>query len=298
MIWACMGPDPAPLFPNYDLFVWDDVMRDIGGAVIPCNWLQVMENSLDPVHAEWLHTYFSNYALERLGRSDLKRSLVNGGTLEFRHAKIAFDVFEHGIIKKRLLVGMSEEDDGWAVGHPIIFPNILRVGNAFQMRGPVDDTHTYHWWYTCHKARPGFEVTKQDSIPFYEVPVPTLSDSGEPIWPMVDNNSGQDIAMWYTQGDVADRTQENLGLSDKGVNLYRRMLEANVARVKRGEDPMNVFRDPAANEYIEFHTEQQFFSSGDDSRVARTGQAGKYSPILQEAAKQIQGEEVLAEPVH
>src|SRR6266581_2958618 len=45
-------------------------LRDIGWAVLPCNWLQIMENSLDPVHVEHLHQYFSNYVLERLGRLD------------------------------------------------------------------------------------------------------------------------------------------------------------------------------------------------------------------------------------
>ena len=43
-------------------------VRDIGWAILPCNWLQIMENSLDPVHVEWLHRYFTNYVLERLGR--------------------------------------------------------------------------------------------------------------------------------------------------------------------------------------------------------------------------------------
>src|SRR5207249_1287288 len=27
--------------------------------------------------------------------------------------------------------------------HPILFPNILRVGNTTQIRVPIDDTHTY-----------------------------------------------------------------------------------------------------------------------------------------------------------
>src|SRR5258707_1078626 len=79
MVFAYLGPLPAPLIPNWDLFVWDGVMRDIGTAVIPCNWLQIMENSLDPVHVEWLHNYFSNYVLTRLGRPDLKRVTANMG---------------------------------------------------------------------------------------------------------------------------------------------------------------------------------------------------------------------------
>src|SRR5438128_9350326 len=44
----------------------DNVWRDIGVTVIPCNWLQCMENSLDPVHTEWLHGHYYNYVMEPL----------------------------------------------------------------------------------------------------------------------------------------------------------------------------------------------------------------------------------------
>ena len=55
LIFAYLGPEPVPLLPRWDMFVWDHVLRDIGSTIIPCNWLQIMENSLDPVHVEWLH---------------------------------------------------------------------------------------------------------------------------------------------------------------------------------------------------------------------------------------------------
>ena len=62
------------------------------------------------------------------------------------HQKVGFDVFEHGIIKRRVLAGQTEEDDGWKRGHPILFPIILVVGALdavnFQFRVPMDDTHT------------------------------------------------------------------------------------------------------------------------------------------------------------
>ncbi len=67
LIFAYMGPDPRPLLPRYYPFVEPGMTRSIGWAVVPCNWLQVMENSLDPMHGEFLHRYFSNYVLERLG---------------------------------------------------------------------------------------------------------------------------------------------------------------------------------------------------------------------------------------
>jgi 5,5'-dehydrodivanillate O-demethylase len=53
---------------------------------------------------------------------------------------------------------------------------------------------------------------------------------------------------WVTQGDISDRTTERLGTSDKGVILYRQLIEEQIRRVEQGEDPMGVIRDPAKNE--------------------------------------------------
>jgi 5,5'-dehydrodivanillate O-demethylase len=69
----------------------EDVLRDVGYAEIPCNWLQIMENSLDPVHVEWLHQNFYNYVVEQMGNGQLQRPRQ-------KHAKIGFDRFEYGIV--------------------------------------------------------------------------------------------------------------------------------------------------------------------------------------------------------
>jgi hypothetical protein len=53
---------------------------------------------------------------------------------------------------------------------------------------------------------------------------------------------------WVTQGRISDRTTERLGSSDKGIILYRQMLDDNARKVERGEDPKNVIRDSAQNE--------------------------------------------------
>ena len=45
----------APDEETYAALVVDHVVRQIGQAVVPCNWLQCMENSADPVHTEYLH---------------------------------------------------------------------------------------------------------------------------------------------------------------------------------------------------------------------------------------------------
>jgi 5,5'-dehydrodivanillate O-demethylase len=37
LIWAYLGPRPAPLLPRFDLFVRDDLEREIGITRLPCN---------------------------------------------------------------------------------------------------------------------------------------------------------------------------------------------------------------------------------------------------------------------
>src|ERR1700730_9061328 len=39
LIWAYLGPAPAPLLPRYDLFVRDDVEREVRITRLACHWL-------------------------------------------------------------------------------------------------------------------------------------------------------------------------------------------------------------------------------------------------------------------
>jgi hypothetical protein len=42
-------------------------------------------------------------------------------------------------------------------------------------------------------------------------------------------------------GDIADRTQEHLGQSDKAIAVYRRLLRRAIDAVEKGEPPPMVF---------------------------------------------------------
>ena len=293
LVFAYLGPAPVPLLPQWEVFVRENVMRDVGMAIVPCNWLQIMENSLDPVHTEHLHRYFTHYVMERLGQGKDDPKYWRFAPEVRPHEKIGFDVFEHGIIKRRVLKGDTEDHPNWKHGHPIVFPNMLhdRGGGGFQIRVPVDDTHTLYLWYICHAPADGEDAAPQadEDIPTYRVPMPRVDEDGNPIWSLMDNNSGQDNMAWTTQGPVSPRWLERLGESDKGIILYRRLLEEQIRVVDDGGDPMNTFRDPEANVAIDLPSEGR---SGDQSwRLALqreggvgTGSSGKYSVINREVA--------------
>jgi 5,5'-dehydrodivanillate O-demethylase len=163
-----------------------------------------------------------------------------------RHEQIAFDVYEFGIYKRRLLEGEDPENsEDWLTGHPVIFPYILAVGDhsrpTLQIRVPVDDTHTLHYWYRAEVRAEG--APPQTRIPIFDVPY--VHKNGRLV---VETINGQDMMAWVTQGAVSDRTTERLGTSDKGVILFRNLLLEQIEKVERGEDPMGVVRDPAINE--------------------------------------------------
>jgi 5,5'-dehydrodivanillate O-demethylase oxygenase subunit len=240
VLWAYLGPSPAPLVPPLDGFVDErPAIRQWGRAIVNCNWLQIMENSLDPVHSEWLHGVLYEFLLERDG---LKTPIAK------HHLKIAFDEFPYGLIKRRLLEGQKEDASDWTTGHPVFFPLTLAVGSAgglwqqyaFQIRVPIDDTHTYHYWYNAYIPPAGFDLPPHllRDIPVYDVPV--RDERGEY---MLTYFHAQDIMAWETQGPIADRSTEALAASDRGVTLWRRLLARELEKSERGEDPMNVFRD-------------------------------------------------------
>jgi 5,5'-dehydrodivanillate O-demethylase oxygenase subunit len=253
LVFAYLGPQPAPLLPRWEPLTWDNAVRDIAITELPCNWLQAQENSVDPVHTEWLHSYFGNYVAD-IKHDDRNRPRL-GGTFGRKHLQIAFDEFQYGIIKRRMVEGDTGDEEDWTVGHPILFPNVLLTGSQYsytmQFRTPIDDTHTYHVSQYIFPAAPGQPAPKQEFIPYRSVP---LLD-GDGNW-VLNYTFNQDYMAWVTQGAIAQRDREKLGASDRGVILFRQMLQEQMERVREGEEPMNTFRDVAANRVLSFPMER------------------------------------------
>lgn len=126
----------------------------------------------------------------------------------------------------------------------MIFPFYTQTGKTgsprseYQIRVPIDDTHTYHICYTVYAAPPAVEAPKQDVVSWYEPPL--WDKNGKPI---LDYVLAQDALVWVAQGPVTDRTRETLGRTDIPIVLLRKQLDEQIVRVERGERPMNVFPD-------------------------------------------------------
>ena len=78
------------------------------------------------------------------------------------------------------------------------------------------------------------------------------------------------------------------------------MLQHQLALVEAGEEPMNVFRDPEENVCIDLPWEGQEdpWAYMQQGIMRRTGQAGKYAPVLRDMVARFAGEQALEGPVH
>jgi 5,5'-dehydrodivanillate O-demethylase oxygenase subunit len=227
VLFAYLGPDPVPCLWDWDHF-YAPGYKEIILAELPCNWLQVQENSIDPVHFEWLHLNWS------------RRQQGNGDHAP-KHLKIGFEEFEHGFVYRRVVEGQSEMDEPWSVGRVCLWPNCLFVG-TFDWCVPIDEYHTLRVIWAIHRL-PGERDVYQKKIPYWYAPI---FAEGTNRWRTA-RFVNQDFAIVSSQGPVVDRTREHLGRSDRGVTMLRKRFLADLDSLRRGNDPKNVIRDPERN---------------------------------------------------
>ena len=232
LIWAYLGPTPAPEIPRYDVWASTGGTRRLNvHPVLDCNWFQTMENAVDPTHAPILHQ-------DAAGRTAKPVNSTRG----FIDDQAGFEAWlvPFGIMKRRIFKN-GEEDE-----HPLIFPNILRSGNSTQIRVPIDDTHTRRIDVSFTPAADGETVDESVIQVRRQPPYKDPPDKLHPFtrWQM-NTVAQQDHMAWETQGPITDRTVEHLSYSDRAVVLLRRIMQENIDIVQNGAgDPMSVVRDP------------------------------------------------------
>ncbi len=244
LVWAYLGPDPAPLIPSWEPFLAENCFAQIMFHEVPCNWLQCQENSIDPVHFEWLHANW------RPGQSNDVEAYGPA------HIRLGFDEWEYGFAYRRIHKGEDETADAWATGRLCIMPNLFAPVH-FEWRVPIDDSRTLSVVWTA-------DPVSEERVPFHQDVIPswwgrTHDDDGNVLNTHVLH---QDTISWVGQGTVADRTREHLGRSDRGVQLFRNRLLADLEAVERGDDPSGLVRNPEQNECIPWpHGLRRFYNA-------------------------------------
>lgn len=229
LVFAYLGPEyHKPYFPMWDILVREDGVRHFEVQDdLKCNWLQMQENAVDVTHTHFLHSKY----FEKLGMKD-----TSGFGEPFK--KFGFQPFQWGIVKSWYYAG-KDKGVGW--GNPLIFPNMLRLLTEMHWRVPIDDETTRIVWvsFTPNELT---DNTAKNIYPEVKQQPRTKDVDGRYL---MDTFMSQDAMAAETQGAFFDRSKEQLGASDTGIVMLRKILQEQIAIVENNGNPIaNVYDSP------------------------------------------------------
>ena len=236
IVFAYMGPpDRQPPFPVYDSFTRPGY-RLIPGQkyYYPCNWLQILENAMDPVHTAFLHT------------------IVSGSQFTDQFGEVPELDFTETPVGMIYVATRRVGENVWARMVEIVAPNLQQVAPIWEdgqtehpFSGPmmsrwivpVDDTHTLFiefrhvsetegvtpsWWADRSVMLPG-------QLPDAESYAASQRRPG-------------DYEAQVGQRSIAVHALEHLGATDRGIIMFRRQVQRSIRAVQDGRDPEGLCR--------------------------------------------------------
>ena len=271
LIWAYVGPDPAPQLPRFDTYVMDGY-RDIGWADLPCNYVQIMENAVDPHHVEWLHGRYFEFMGRHEGFTRPRRSARSTSRSASRRSS-------GGSSSAGCSRGATEENDDWKVGHPLVFPYNMRVGGGGRApdADPGADQPDHHPVHALHGAQPGRLRARRPAAD------PRLPDPGDrrerPARHQLRRGPGH-----HGVGDAGrDHRPHHRApgpLRHRRRRCCARCSASRWTRSRSGEDPLGTIREP--HERIDLPCEKDKFNAGGAQFALDFCDMGstRFSPVL------------------
>jgi 5,5'-dehydrodivanillate O-demethylase len=256
MLWAYFGSGQPPELPNYHFLVRADGERHFSGYVRECNYMQQLENALDPVHATILHgrpVHGFPAAPEWMERPDFNVT--------------ATDTMAYYVARRQGPEPGTEWHREVAYVPPIM---VVHHGGSLPdhtvaemvdvaWRMPIDDYNTRT--FTLKFFPNGMGKRGNEEKPNRPKPPPLMRGTRRQ-WDMATIN-GQDNAAQVSQGPIVDRTREHLGQSDRGVIQVRKLWKSAIEKSLRGEDPPNLIRNPTQNHIVHVDVVERLVQSGE-----------------------------------
>jgi phenylpropionate dioxygenase-like ring-hydroxylating dioxygenase large terminal subunit len=222
LVFAYMGPpERKPPFPVFDTFEMRGYHSEPGVTYVwPCNWLNIRDNAMDPVHFRFLHTIQGNQGFtkefEEVGELDFIETPLGVSYIDTRRvgglAWVRVTDFMPPNMQQGCDLGENiEERDGNG-------PTVTRWAV------PIDDTHTMQigFWH----ATEGDEVSSKAGF----------GQTLDRPYEQRQRTPGDYDAM-TSQRPIAVHALEHLGSSDRGLIMMRNVIRRGVYAVQNGEDP-------------------------------------------------------------
>jgi phthalate 4,5-dioxygenase len=265
VIWAYMGPkEKIPPPPQFEWTQVPESRRVVGKVWEECNWLQALEGNFDTMHPAFLHKNL-RVETQRAGVNPLSKIYYSSfGVVKLAQQEIVLT--DYGFYYAAIRT-WDERSLYVNVNHFVMpFHQIRSTTSQGKTRVsmieghipvPIDDENCmdYVWRFTLGddpiKELEAIEAERgrgegEAVAGFRKV------RSKDKDW-LIDRNvqksetySGiegvntQDHAVQESMGPIVDRTQENLGSSDKSLFAVRNLLKQGAKLVQEGKEPLGL----------------------------------------------------------
>ena len=202
----------------------------------PCNWLQIMENTMDPAHTAFLHT------------------IVSGAVFTEEFGVLPELDFVETPIGMIYVATRRVGNHVWARMVEGILPNLQQVApltetgrEEHSFSGPmmtrwlvpIDDTNTMfielrHLSET--EENPAWWVDREQMMPG-QIAANTYEEG---------QRHPGDYEAQVSQRPIAIHGLEHLSATDRGVSMFRNQVRRGIRAVRDGCDPEGLCRDPGA----------------------------------------------------
>jgi nitrite reductase/ring-hydroxylating ferredoxin subunit len=232
IVFTYMGPpDDVPDFPIYDSYELEDTEMVPFSLHMPCNWLQVLENTVDPTHSCFLHTLMSGIQFaeswQELPQIDFFESPLGMTSFNVRRWKENLWVRSGDTV----LPNMNQGGSLWEKAENSKY--YLRHALSRWMR-PIDDTNTdiIGWRLFSDKVDPDHQGDK--------------SQIGKGMIDFIGQTEDErsyherqrvpgDFEAIVSQRPIAVHRMEHLTGADIGVAMLRRLVRRGIRAVKAGK---------------------------------------------------------------
>ncbi len=283
VLWTYMGPkEQMPPPPDYEWMRAPPTHRNVTKTFEDCNWLQGLEGGLDTAHSSFAHNNNLGNKNEmrlrdRSPRLDVERTDYGYYYVSFRDLKDGnyYMRIYHYAMPAQQMRGGIHKFDGTRREYPELNGHIWV---------PIDDHTTYVYNWTCaydenakfdeqncidreyfygrgpDEMIPGtFKLKANKSNDYF---IDREMQKTKNFTGIVGINT-QDFALQEGMGPIVDRSQENLGTSDKAIVQMRRLLLEGVQEVADGKTPRGV--DPKTHSGVRPY--DGFMKTSDDWRA-------------------------------
>lgn len=245
IIWAWFGKgDTPPVFPNLPFTELPANQRSVTSQVVPTNWLQGVEASMDTTHVSFLHSSTT----EMSGNTQRKNMIVA------RAAKLEFEDRPYGF--RYAALRQVGDDQIYARVNNFVMPwyGVICAPEAdgpstVFFSTPIDD-HTHRAWFVHFNPSRPLGMTALSASPDITAFPPLPPGPPEDNWGQnrdimrrghfsgfPQHLATEDFAMFMSQGAIHDRSDEQLCAADGAIVRLRQLILRSVKEFQAGQAP-------------------------------------------------------------